>query len=262
MQYNRDMPLPDMGMYVTTPLIHTTSACCVLCRESTRQVLVQGHLTGDIQLSHSHCGESHACHMTWVPTGHVCMHVYTFMFTHACLHVQGALSSNFTCDLEVEGYLNKQLSDLQHPYLQTINELKFLIKDNKKQVGIIQPCWELGSLKDLVYKVRLACWELGSLKDLVYKVRLACWELGSLKDLVYKVRLACWELGSLKDLVYKVRLACWELGSLKDLVYKVRLGGLYTASYLHLTHTLLSSPCPPVPPCSGLPISRMGSEIQ
>lgn len=71
---------------------------------------------------------------------------------HCHLLTIGLISSNFTCDLEVESYLNKRLSQLQHPNVQTIDEVKFLTRKGKKHVAIIQPCWERGSLKDLIYK--------------------------------------------------------------------------------------------------------------
>lgn len=67
--------------------------------------------------------------------------------------MQGSLSDNFTGNLDVESYINDRLFDLRHPYLQTINEMKFLERKGKKQVAIIQPCWDIGSLKDYIYKV-------------------------------------------------------------------------------------------------------------
>ena len=68
--------------------------------------------------------------------------------------MQGCISNNFKCDLQVEGYLNKQLSQMQHPNLQTINAIKFLTRRGKTQVAIVQPYWEMGSLKDFIHKVR------------------------------------------------------------------------------------------------------------
>ncbi len=70
------------------------------------------------------------------------------------VHFQGYLSASFTCSLEVEGYINQQLSQLRHAYLQDINDIRFLQHQEKRQVAIVQPYWERGSLKDLIYKVR------------------------------------------------------------------------------------------------------------
>ena len=67
--------------------------------------------------------------------------------------MQGSISNSFKCDLGVEGYMNQQLSQLSHPNLQPINLIKFLTKKGKTQVAIIQPFWELGSLKDLIHRV-------------------------------------------------------------------------------------------------------------
>jgi len=55
--------------------------------------------------------------------------------------------------MEVEAYINERLASLQHPHLQRINEVKFMTKGDEKQVAIIQPYWEKGSLKDLIYNV-------------------------------------------------------------------------------------------------------------
>lgn len=70
-----------------------------------------------------------------------------------CTHMQGKVSPEFTCDLIVEGYMNQQLSQLSHPNIQTINELKFFTRNGKTQVALIQPYWEVGSLKDFIHKV-------------------------------------------------------------------------------------------------------------
>ena len=76
------------------------------------------------------------------------------MYTCDC-PLQGYLPDSFTCSLEVEGYINQQLSQLRHTYLQEVNDIKFMERKEKRQVAIVQPYWERGSLKDLIYGVGL-----------------------------------------------------------------------------------------------------------